>query len=79
MTAGALPGGGEDAVVEDRDRSAEVQLGGDLDDLADERDPACLASLAAATFTDSTGLVRCGRAELDRAGGPLDEGYARYA
>ena len=95
-----------------------------LDDLADERDPACLASLATAAFIDvadlalairrrwsghgrwlgrrlaeadevlahelaaglraaldgdATGLARCGRAELDRAGGPLDEGYARYA
>lgn len=95
-----------------------------LDDLADERDPACLAGLAAAAFIDvadlalatrgrwsghgrwlgrrlaevdemlahdlmaglraalegdATGLARCGRAELERAGGPLDEGYARYA
>jgi predicted nucleotidyltransferase len=38
-----------------------------------------VAGLRVALDGDAAPLVRCGRRELDRAGGPLDEGYARYA
>ncbi|MCD2197053.1 nucleotidyltransferase domain-containing protein [Actinomycetospora endophytica] len=109
-----------DAELEDR----RYRLTALLDDLADERDPVCLASLAAAAFPDvadlalasrrrwggrgrwlarrlaeadasladslvtglrealdgdAVALVGCGRAELDRVGGRLEEGYARFA
>lgn len=37
------------------------------------------AGLRAALDGDATGLARWGRAELERAGGPLDQGYTRYA
>lgn len=37
------------------------------------------AGLRAAVHGDATILLRCGRAELDRLGGPLDRGYERHA
>lgn len=37
------------------------------------------AGLRAAVHGDPTILLRCGRAELDRLGGPLDRGYERRA
>jgi hypothetical protein len=37
------------------------------------------AGLRAAVHGDATILLSCGRAELDRLGGPLDRGYERHA
>jgi hypothetical protein len=44
-------------------------------DLADD----LAAGLPAAVEGDATTLLSCGRAELDRLGGPLDSGYERHA
>jgi hypothetical protein len=38
-----------------------------------------MVGLRSALDGDASVLARCGRAELDRAGGPLDDGYVRYA
>lgn len=40
---------------------------------------ALVAGLGAALAGDGAALVTCGRAELARAGGRLDDGYVRYA